>query len=52
MDRVGLRKTAIYERIAHREFPLPVQLGTTVRWVESEVEEWIEARIAERDKAA
>ena len=52
MDRVGLRKTAIYERIARHAFPPPVQLGTTVRWVESEVEDWIEARISERDKAA
>lgn len=52
MDRVGLRKTAIYERIARGEFPAPVQLGTTVRWVESEVDDWIEARIQERDKAA
>lgn len=52
MYRVGLRKTAIYERIARGEFPAPVTLGATSRWVESEIEEWIAARIEERDKAA
>lgn len=51
-NRVGLRKTAIYERIGREEFPKPVTLGTTVRWVESEVDDWIDARIRERDQAA
>jgi len=50
--RIGLRKTAIYDRVARGEFPKPVMLGTTARWVESEVEAWIDARIAERDQAA
>lgn len=43
-DRVGLRKTAIYDRIARGEFPRPVRLGPqTVRWVENEIDEWIDA---------
>jgi prophage regulatory protein len=50
--RVGLRKTAIYDRIARGEFPAPVSLGTTSRWVESEVDAWIDALIEQRDKAA
>lgn len=49
MSRVGLRKTAVYDRVARGDFPAPVSLGTTSRWVESEVEAWIEDRIAERD---
>lgn len=52
MDRVGLRKSAIYERIARKQFPAPVVLGSTSRWVESEVGEWIQALIDERDQAA
>lgn len=52
MGRVGLRKTAIYERIARGEFPAPVTLGSTSRWVESEIEGWIAKLIEDRDKAA
>src|SRR3546814_11631594 len=52
MDRVGLRKSAIYERIARKQFPAPVVLGSTSRWVESEVGEWIQPLIDERDQAA
>lgn len=51
-NRVGLRKTAIYDRIARGEFPRPVMLGTTARWVESEVEAWIAALIEQRGQAA
>lgn len=51
-NRVGLRKTAIYDAIDRDEFPKPVKLGTTSRWVESEIDEWIDARIRERDQAA
>jgi prophage regulatory protein len=51
-NRVGLRKTAIYERMNRNEFPKPVTLGTTVRWVESELDGWIEERIKDRDQAA
>src|SRR5690606_41099532 len=43
-NRVGLRMTAIYDRIARGEFPRPVRLGPqTVRWVENEIDEWIDA---------
>ena len=52
MDRVGLRKTAIYERVARGEFPAPVSLGATSRWVESEVDAWIEGCIEARDSSA
>lgn len=51
-DRVGLSRTTIYDRIAKGDFPRPVPLGTIVGWVESEIEAWINARIAERDQAA
>lgn len=51
-NRVGLRKTAIYERMNRNEFPKPVTLGTTVRWVESEIDAWIAELIKNRDQAA
>lgn len=48
IQRCGLGKTAIYTRIRAGEFPKPVDLGGVVAWVESELVDWIEARIAAR----
>ncbi|MGX9958574.1 helix-turn-helix transcriptional regulator [Xanthomonas euvesicatoria] len=52
IDRVGMSQTTIYDRMKKGTFPKPVPLGTLVGWVESEIDAWIGARIAERDKAA
>jgi prophage regulatory protein len=49
-QRVGLKKSAIYDRISAGTFPGPVTDGSASRWVESEVEEWIQSRIADRDR--
>jgi prophage regulatory protein len=39
--------------MAQGSFPRPVRIGKrAVGWVESEVDGWIEARIAERDAKA
>lgn len=51
MDRVGLSKSTLYSRISAGTFPKPVTLGSSVRWVESEVEGWISERVSERDHA-
>ncbi len=48
-ERVGMSKTTIYDRMRTGTFPVPVHLGTMAAWVESEIEGWILARIAERD---
>ena len=50
--RVGLAKTTIYDHIRAGMFPKPVDLGGAVAWVESEIDAWIAARIAARDKVA
>jgi len=48
----GLGRSAIYERIAEGTFPKPVSLGgRAVAWVSDEIENWIMARIEERDAA-
>lgn len=52
MNRVGLSKSTLYSRISAGTFPKPVTLGSSVRWVESEVEGWISERVSERDHAA
>lgn len=43
--RVGLRRSAIYDRMAAGTFPLPIQEPGTryVRWLESEIDAYVEA---------
>ena len=49
-QRVGMGRSTLYAAIAEGRFPRPVKLGVrAVGWVSSEVDEWIEARVAERD---
>jgi prophage regulatory protein len=48
-DKTGLKHSQIYEDIAKGTFPAPVPLGVkAVAWVESEIDAWIDARIAAR----
>ena len=49
-SRTGLKRSAIYEAMATGDFPRQVPLGArAVGWLESEVEAWLAARVAERD---
>lgn len=46
LNKTGLSRSRLY---ADQEFPRRVQLGARgVAWVEAEVDEWIQARIAAR----
>jgi len=46
----GLGRSTVYKYIAEGQFPKPVSLGDrAVGWVDSEVDEWIMARIEQRD---
>lgn len=48
MRKTGLSRSTIYDRIQKEIFPSPISLGDrAVGWVESEINEWIAARIAE-----
>ena len=46
--RTGLSRSTIYERLKSNSFPNPVSLGgaRAIGFVESEIEEWIQNRIA------
>lgn len=45
--RVGLCRASIYNLIKAGDFPAQIQLGlNSVGWVESEVQSWIDNRIA------
>lgn len=49
----GLARSTVYKYVADGSFPKPVSLGDrAVGWVESEVQDWVLARIEERDQAA
>ena len=51
MITTGLSRSTIYSYISEGIFPKSVTLGSrAVGWVESEVLEWIIARIRERDE--
>lgn len=51
--RVGLRHSAIYERIANGTFPRPVALGPKARgFIETEIDAYITQLIAQRDGVA
>ncbi len=48
----GLSRTTIYCYMADNRFPKTVSLGArSVAWVESEVQEWIAEKVAERDES-
>ena len=51
LAQTSLGRTAVYDRVRSGQFPQPVALTKTARaWREDEVQQWIAARIAERDE--
>lgn len=45
--RVPYSRSSIYLKISRGEFPAPIDLGArAVAWLESDIDKWIEARIA------
>ncbi|HDY6985042.1 TPA: AlpA family transcriptional regulator [Klebsiella pneumoniae] len=43
----GLTDKWFYKLISLGEFPKPIKLGRSSRWLESEVETWLQKRIAQ-----
>lgn len=52
LERTSISRTAIYELIARGEFPPPVKCGRMSRWIEFEVQAWIDRLAQERKQAA
>lgn len=51
IDRTGLGRSSIYKLMAEGQFPKNINLfNRSVGWVEQEVQDWIQKRIAERDR--
>ena len=48
-ELTGLARSTIYQMVHEGRFPRPVRLGgRAVAWLETEVNDWVAARIAER----
>ena len=47
INKIGIQKTAIYDRITRQEFPKGIQLagGRAVVWLESDVEAWMQEQV-------
>lgn len=49
-EKTGLAKSTIYNLISQGKFPKQIDLGArSVGWVDTEIEEWLEAKIAHRN---
>ena len=54
LNLTGLSKSYVYQLAQEGRFPQPIQLvpgGSSVAWIESEVLEWIDSRIEERNSS-
>ncbi|OHY90174.1 transcriptional regulator [Vibrio rotiferianus] len=53
ISKTGLSRSSIYSLIKEGRFPTSVPIGSrAVAWVESEVEEFLEESVQERDSAS
>lgn len=49
-ERLGIKRSTVYSKIASGELKPPVKLGKTATFPEDEIEQYIERRRAERDE--
>ena len=50
--RTGLARSTIYHQIQQNNFPKPIKMGRTSRWIEDEINFWIEKHIKLNRQAA
>ena len=51
IGKTGLARSTIYNLISQGKFPKQVELGArSVGWVDTEIEEWLLAKMEVRDK--
>lgn len=51
--RTGQAPATIWRKVKSGEFPRPIKVGpNAVGWIADEVDDWLRARIAERDAAS
>jgi prophage regulatory protein len=49
LEKIGAGRTFLYSAMQAGAFPKPIRVGRRSSWIESEVEQWMADRIAERD---
>ena len=49
-DLLQIHRNTLYRMIKARKFPRPIVIGGYRRWLETTVDEWIGAKIAESDQ--
>jgi prophage regulatory protein len=49
LKRMNISERTLYRYVADGTFPKPVKIGPLSRWVESEVDQWLEERLAARE---
>ena len=52
-EKTGFEKSFIYNEMAAGRFPRSITIGSkAVRWVSTEIDQWIDEQIAARDSEA
>jgi len=53
IERTSLKRSTIYDLMEKRSFPRPIKISGARQnaWIESEVDDYVAARIAEREAA-
>jgi len=52
-DKTALKKSNIYAKVKSGDFPAPIKMGVRTVWIESEIDDWLDAQVAAwRDKTA
>ena len=53
LGQVPQCRTTIWRGVKNGTFPAPVSMGkNSIAWIQEEIDDWIAARVAERDGAA
>ena len=48
-DYVGFGRSRIYQLIADGEFPPPIKIGKSSRWVRTEIDAWLNRQVEVRN---
>lgn len=51
LNRVGLSRSTVYNRVSTGSFPAPIKLGEkSVAWLEADVDAWIHDRVVKSSR--
>lgn len=51
-DKTSICTAQVYALMSGGNFPKPIKIGRRSAWIEAEIDEWLDRRIAERDAKA